>query len=362
MVYKHIHSLAFARGTSALQREPAASIDSILRSSRPGALIWTLFGLLRIVCSAGTVSIADMNGYDQVRYCVAEAFTLWGRGGLWNGALLCSNENGGYQDSCVCRCNLRTIGESYISSYVHSACSSNTVDIQSGLLLYDAYCASALPTSCPGYTPVPVQVVLPTKAPGTVSIWSIDGFTQARSCMTEAFHSWARGGLWNGALLCNQNKNNAYLNECVCRADILSLGESYISSFVKSACSSDTVDIQSGLSIYDNYCATANAKAAQTTGVETGVVESSALTSGLPMPKETGSSLTSNFIRTTKELTTSEDSSDVPAPTNNSGGGGQSGGLSRSDVIALGVGIGVGLPGTIATILTCCFAIRRRNN
>jgi hypothetical protein len=329
----------------------------MLRSPRPKLLIWILLGLPGVASGAGTVSIADMNGFDQARYCVAEAFHLWGGGGLWNGALKCSDENGGYQDSCVCRCDLRTIGESYISSYIKSACSSNNVDIQSGLLLYDAYCASALPASCSGYTPVPVQVTLPTKAPGTLSIWSMDGFAQARSCMTEAFHDWGGGGLWNGALLCNDG-NGGYFNECVCRADLLSIGESYISSFVKSACSSDTVDIQSGLSMYDNYCATAYPKAAQITGVGTGVIQLGTATSVPFTPTATGSSSTSNSARTTEDLTSSTDGIQTPSPTNGSGGAEQPQGLSRSDVIALGVGIGVGLPATIATLVMCWYTTK----
>lgn len=349
---KHVHSPR----SSAARPLPqgATAIDSMLRSSRPGGLIWILQWLPGIVSGAGTVSIGGMNGFGQARSCVAEAFHLWGSGGLWNGALQCSNDNGGYQDSCVCRCDLRTLGESYISSYVKSACSSNNFDIQSGLLLYDAYCASALPASCPGYTPVPVQVTLPTKAPGTVSIWAMDGFASARSCMTEAFHAWAWGGLWNGPLLCSNN--NGYLNECVCRADLLSLGESYISSFVKSACSSDTTDILSGLSMYDNYCATAYPIADQITSVETGVIQLGTATSVLFTPTETGSSSASNFARTTEGLTSSTDG--FPTPTNGSGGSGQSQGLSRSDVIALGVGLGVGLPATIAALVTCWYTIK----
>ena len=335
-------------------------MDPMPRSSYPGALIWILVGLPMIASGAGTLSISDMNGFDQARSCVAEAFHQWSGGGLWNGALQCSN-NGGYQDSCVCRCDLRTVGESYISSFVKSACSTNSVDIQSGLLLYDAYCASALPASCPGYTQVPVQVTLPTTAPGTLSIWSIDGFAAARSCMTEAFHAWSGGGLWNGALLCNKNANGAYLNECVCRADLLSIGESYISSFVKSACSSDTVDIQSGLSMYDNYCATAYPKAAQITGVETAAIQLGTATSGSVTPMATGSTLASNSARTTEGLTLSTDGFQTPSPTDGSGGAGQSQGLSRSDVIALGVGIGVGLPATLATLVTCCYTMRRNN-
>jgi len=329
----------------------------MIRSSCPGALIWTIVGLPMITSGAGTLSINDMNGFDQARSCVAEAFHEWSGGGLWNGALQCSN-NGGFQDSCVCRCDLRTIGESYISSYVKSACSTNNVDIQSGLLLYDAYCASALPSSCPGYTPVPVQVTLPTTAPGHVSIWSIDGFTAARSCMTEAFHAWAGGGLWNGALSCNMNANGAYLNECVCRADLLSIGESYISSFVKSACSPDTIDIQSGLSMYDNYCATAYPKANQITDVGIAVIPSDIATSGSETPMATGSPLASDSARTTEDPTLLTDGFQTPSPTTDSGGAEQSQGFSRADVIALGVGIGVGLPATLATLVMCCYTMR----
>jgi hypothetical protein len=44
-----------------------------------------------------------------------------------------------------------------------------------------------------------------------------------------------------------------------------------------------------------------------------------------------------------------------PPPTGES----SRGGLSLSDKIALGVGIGFGLPATIAALLTCCFEMRR---
>jgi hypothetical protein len=186
----------------------------------------------------------------------------------------------------------------------------------------------------------------------------MDGFAPARSCMTEAFHAWAGGGLWNGALLCNMNANGAYLNECVCRADLLSIGESYISSFVKSACSSDTVDIQSGLSMYDNYCATASPEAAQITDVGTGVIQLVTATSGLFTPTATGSSSTSNSARTTEGLTSSIDGFQTPSPNDGSGGVGKSQGLSRSDIIALGVGIGVGLPATIATLVMCWYTMK----
>src|SRR5947207_9632433 len=106
-------------------------------------------------------------------------------------------------------CDLRTIAESYISSYAKSTCNTTTVDIQSGLLLYDAYCATALSTACPGYTPVQVGVTLPTTAPATLSIWSEDGFTQARSWVTGAFIDGKPRGRGKGALMCNKKPNEA---------------------------------------------------------------------------------------------------------------------------------------------------------
>src|ERR1700733_3944369 len=165
--------------------------------------IWTFFILLLGFSSAeGTLSITDEAGYDEARWCVQQAFTYWDEGGLWNGALQCSKQSGEYLDTCVCRCDLRPIAESYISSYIKSACTSNTIDIQSGFLIYDAYCETALSSSCAGYTPISVMVTLPTTIPATLSINAEDVFSDARACVTGAFVYWDEGGLWNGALKC----------------------------------------------------------------------------------------------------------------------------------------------------------------
>lgn len=205
----------------------------------------------------GTLSILKQDGFDAARWCVQQAFTPWDRGGLWNGALLCGKQNGVYLDSCVCRCNLRATAESFVSSYINSACDGNTIDIQSGLLMYNAYCMTAIPSSCDGYTPAAVTVIIPTTFPATLSIAAQNAMTGegARDCVTQAFIYWDSNGLWNGALKCNKDGRGVFLNDCVCREDLLPLGESFISSFAKSACSGDTIDIQSGLSIYQGYCA-----------------------------------------------------------------------------------------------------------
>lgn len=336
-------------------------VGTMLRSLFAAALTWITLGLLSAPASAdSTLSIWDEDGFDQVRSCVSQAFNNWDEGGLWNGALQCSKQTGNYLDSCVCRCDLRTVAESYISSYAKSACNTNTVDIQSGLLLYDAYCATALPTACPGYTPVQVGVTLPTTAPATLSIWSEDGFTQARSCVTEAFDNWDEGGLWNGGLKCNKNANGAYLNQCVCRSDILSLGESYISSVIKTGCSSNSVDIQNGLSLYDSYCVNAFVSKAQVTAGGTTTQDLSGTRTSLFMPTATNGvslylsnssdySLTPDFLPTVAGGGSSSTDSSNPS----------GGGLSLADRIALGVGIGVGLPATLATLVMCCYTMGR---
>ena len=47
-------------------------------------------------------------------------------------------------------------------------------------------------------------------------------------------------------------------------------------------------------------------------------------------------------------------------PTASAADGGSGGELSRSDKIALGVGIGIGLPSAVAGIWVCCMGIMRR--
>ncbi len=39
-----------------------------------------------------------------------------------------------------------------------------------------------------------------SSAEGALSIWDEKGFAGARWCVQEAFHAWAGGGLWSGAL------------------------------------------------------------------------------------------------------------------------------------------------------------------
>jgi hypothetical protein len=95
------------------------------------------------------------------------------------------------------------------------------------------------------------------------------------------------------------------------------------------------------------------------TSIKDGVQSS---TSGIPTSVTAGSSLTSDYSGTTNVLTSKIDGLLTTSTTDSVASAGQSQGLSRADVIALGLGIGVGLPATIATLVMCCITLKKHNS
>jgi hypothetical protein len=89
--------------------------------------------------------------------------------------------------------------------------------------------------------------VLSDAAP-TQSLYSEDLFKQQRSCAQGCFGCCSDNVA--GDLSCPE----PVLNSCYCRSDLQPVAVSYISSCVSSACSSNTVDIQSATSLYQAYC------------------------------------------------------------------------------------------------------------
>jgi hypothetical protein len=89
-------------------------------------------------------------------------------------------------------------------------------------------------------------------APATQSLYSEDLYKQQRSCAQCCFEGCCciNDDLVAGGLSCP----SPVLNSCYCRGDLQAAAVSYISSCVSSACSSDTVDIQSATSLYQAYC------------------------------------------------------------------------------------------------------------
>ena len=71
---------------------------------------------------------------------------------------------------------------------------------------------------------------------------------------------------------------------------------------------------------------------------------------------------TASFRTTASRQVTIEITSTLGDSTSNGANGGAGGenGISSNDKIALGVGIGIGLPATIAALVSCCFHLRGR--
>ncbi|KAF1994528.1 hypothetical protein P154DRAFT_585485 [Amniculicola lignicola CBS 123094] len=164
--------------------------------------------------------------------------------------------------------------------------------------------------------------------------------------------------------------SSPWINECLCRADQAPPASRFLTSCVRSGCgSSASDDISRAVSVYDGYCVgagftDAHGAPAETTPpntdpqaptvtqvtlvtetAKTGSASSqSSATSVLSIPPVT------RHITSTIRVYPSETAQSPP----------RSAGLTQSDKIALILGLVIGLPGTVATIWMCCYAIRRR--
>ena len=89
-------------------------------------------------------------------------------------------------------------------------------------------------------------------APATQSLYSEDLYKQQRSCAQGCFVTCCNG--YSDNIANDLSCPNPVLNSCYCRGDLQAVAVSIISSCVSSACSSDTIDIQSATSLYQAYC------------------------------------------------------------------------------------------------------------
>ena len=86
-------------------------------------------------------------------------------------------------------------------------------------------------------------------AEATVTIGSSADLRTARGCLQSCFIQNSYSGL-GYYLDCSQ----PYLESCYCREDLQSSAILFISSCISSKCSSNTVDVSSGVSFYTSYC------------------------------------------------------------------------------------------------------------
>ncbi|KAF3905245.1 hypothetical protein ABW21_db0204069 [Orbilia brochopaga] len=118
----------------------------------PAALLLLLLSQLSTVSAQGsTASLLDQPDYKTGRPCMRDC-------------LYYLNQNIGCQnvDSCVCRGDLASPITNYLSTCINSACNSFTIDVQSGISIYQAYCSDKVATLAPIVTPVATQEVFET--------------------------------------------------------------------------------------------------------------------------------------------------------------------------------------------------------
>ncbi|KAH7141082.1 hypothetical protein EDB81DRAFT_900732 [Dactylonectria macrodidyma] len=211
-------------------------------------------------------------------------------------------------------------------------------------------------------------------APATFTIDSEPDYDNQRRCGKACM--W-EGNYWIGGRL---GCDNPAVNDCMCRTNLASAISSYATSCLETLCTvgDPDSDISTFLSLYNSYCAkngyTLPGAAAFATETEADAVttigDSTAPTvTRVTFATVTGSSSESSESSnkaTTLSPQTSQKTVDITrtftvAPTNTADTkkGTSESGLSRSDKIALGVGIGFGLPATIAGIIMCCVQLVR---
>ncbi|KAL8790721.1 MAG: hypothetical protein Q9195_006199 [Heterodermia aff. obscurata] len=190
-----------------------------------------------------------------------------------------------------------------------------------------------------------------------VSISDTPAYTTARPC--------AAGCLWDNTDIWTCGVNAGWydvaqelqcgcdaLNACYCAKDNAASASSYLSSCVSSACSNFPQETSSAIDLYNDYCATANvAVAVETTSDTTS-----------PAVAASSSTTTASPRRTIQTTTASSSGQGAAAPTSSSDLPDGKGALSRSDVIALGVGLGVGIPSLMIAVATFCLMRKKGNN
>ncbi|KAK6346523.1 hypothetical protein TWF696_006648 [Orbilia brochopaga] len=100
--------------------------------------------------AAGTASLLDQPDYKTGRPCMRDCLYYL------NGNIGCQNV-----DSCVCRADLAPPITRYLSTCIMSACSF-TIDVNSGISIYQAYCSGKIATQDPVVTAVATQEIVET--------------------------------------------------------------------------------------------------------------------------------------------------------------------------------------------------------
>ncbi|KAK5631501.1 hypothetical protein RRF57_007215 [Xylaria bambusicola] len=226
----------------------------------------------------------------------------------------------------------------------------------------------------------------------SVTITRLPVFSSQRPCAQQCFDG-GIGGVFTAAGALAYGIHCEYRNpqnECVCRPDLQDQAEAYLQNCVDNECNANSLDTNSAISIYDEYCTSAgyirNVAATTTSGTNDSplTVTATVTVTATSQPQQTfptsktSSSSSSNLVEDSSSSARPGETQ-TPAPTDSgsndsnnennnagsSGGGsdensnkGGGGGLGTSDVI----GIVVGVLGFTATAIGTWFTYKSIRN
>ncbi|KAH7321790.1 hypothetical protein BKA65DRAFT_89146 [Rhexocercosporidium sp. MPI-PUGE-AT-0058] len=148
-------------------------------------------------------------------------------------------------------------------------------------------------------------------------------------------------------------------NSCYCDSKAAASASAYISSCVNSGCGAEFPgEVTSAVDLYNGYCATANVAATFPTSAP-GVTPSTTATKSTLVANSPNTNLDANAndsSSTTTNLIIGQTSPPATSTTTS-----EKKGLAQSDVIALAVGLGVGLPSLLLALATFCLQRKRRD-
>lgn len=104
----------------------------------------------------------------------------------------------------------------------------------------------------------------------TVTLTNLPAYQSQRSCATRCFYSgFSSGGGPDRLANLLDCDVDPIENDCFCRADLQDDADALLQSCVYDACSKNTIDVTSAVSIYDSYCTAAGFnRAVETTAAQ----------------------------------------------------------------------------------------------
>ena len=196
----------------------------------------------------------------------------------------------------------------------------------------------------------------------SVSIESQVAFKTAHPCAVNClwgpYHILEPGNDLAFELSCDTDA----VNGCYCNADQASLATSYISACVGDSCTNVKQgalpdEVSTVLEVYDNYCQNAVGEVLATTGEVPAATDGPSTDAPTTTAQARSALLPSSTVPFGRFDATAFAGSNTEASTDPSAG---PSGLGKSDVIALGVGLGVGIPSLLLGLIGLCMEMKRR--